>query len=151
MDKLPYKLLRTYVPSVQRAYRVGRDLTAFTYECGLKPLPNPHLIRQNTGAAWYNAALHAEARLTAVPHSEGTGWHQDGDMSPGCNMNHALVVWADRDPTQLSYNGKVYQLIPNEVVIFRNLICLHRRPPLTKGFRMSFRQRVEVPEWFGLP
>lgn len=154
--KKPYVTLTFYHPDQMKAWIVGRDLTAYTARIGLEPLPGTDKIKQNLGAAWYRADRHAEARLTAVPGSEGTGWHQDGDTSPGANMDHALAVWADREPTQLHWNVRhrgeeVYQPSPFELILFRNLSCFHRRPPEASGFRMSFRQRVKIPSHIALP
>lgn len=140
----PYKVLGIYRPKKGRkAWFIGRALTRRTALAGLSPLVDTN-IKQNKGAAWYSEKLHSEVRKTAVLGSEGTSWHQDGDTSPGANMNHRLVVWASSNPTQFKFGDKIYQPKPYEIVMIDNLGCYHRRPPGVNGFRLSFRQRVTI-------
>lgn len=138
-----YKVLGVYKPPVWKAWKIGRDLTKFTYSLGLEPLRDKN-HKRNYGAAWNNNTLHAEVRKTAVEGSEGTQWHQDGDTSPGANMDCGLVLWSNRMPTQFRHEDKIYQPKPYEVVLVSNLACQHRRPPEAVGRRWSFRQRVNV-------
>lgn len=141
---VPYEVIGIYKPKAHRkAWFIGRALTRRTAAYGLLP-HDDDCIKQNKGAAWYSKELHAEVRRTAVLGSEGTSWHQDGDTSPGANMNHILVLWANRDPTELKYNAQIYQPKPYEIVLVRNLDCKHRRPPHVSGLRTSFRQRIKV-------
>jgi len=145
--KQPYVVLCNYYPAKPfRAWKVGRDLTKITAELGLIPFPRIG-GKTNDGAAWNKPDLHAEVRLTSHGDAEGASWHQDGDNTPGADMNSALVLWADRLPTEFQSinNGQIYQPRPFELVIVRNRGCLHRRPPKAEGFRMSFRQRVVIP------
>lgn len=138
----PYVVLGTYYPSQPyRAWKVGRDLTRMTESLGFKPFP---VVggKTNDGAAWIKHELHAEARLTAHGDAEGASWHQDGDNTTGADMDHTLILWADRLPTQFRVGGTIYQPLPFELVAVRNQKCVHRRPPEAEGFRMSFRQRV---------
>lgn len=138
----PYRVLGVYHPVDKKAWKVGRDLVAFTAGFGLKPLPGVG-GKNNTGAAWSRPEVHAEARLTGRRNAEGSSWHQDGDNTDGANMDHVLILWADRSPTQFLVDGAVYQPAPFEIVAFGNLTGYHRRPPDFDGFRMSFRQRVK--------
>lgn len=144
MSPYPFVVLKQhYKPAVWKAWKVGKDLTELTSWLGFKPLPGIG-GKNNEGAAWYAADLHAEARRTCVPNSDGTQWHQDGDTTPGANMDYSLVVWAASDPTEIKRveGSLVYQPKPFEVVVFNNLEVLHRRPPHLSGERFSFRQRV---------
>lgn len=138
---IPFVVLGTYRPTSDRAWRVGRDLTRLTASLGYVPFPKL-AGKTNEGAAWQRPELHAEARLTGHRDAEGSSWHQDGDNTPGADMNHTLILWADREPTQFLVDGRVYQPCPYEIVAFGNLRGAHRRPPSVEGFRMSFRQRV---------
>ena len=142
----PYIILKEkYIPSKWRAWRIGKDLTKFTQQLGLIPL-NDTKIKRNPGAAWSDEKTHAEVRMTAVPGSEGTQWHQDGDTSPGARMDHGLVIWANRTPTELFIDNKIYQSESFEVILVRNLAGMHRRPANAPARRFMFRQRVELPK-----
>lgn len=127
------------------ASRIGRDLVAITRRLGFKPLQNDR-IQRNTGAAWVSIPDHAEVRMTAVPHSQGTEWHQDGDTTiPREEMDFGLIVWASRDPTEVrDREGRVHQPEPFQLILIPNLGCHHRRPPGLEGRRWHFRQRVEL-------
>jgi len=141
----PYIVLLKYRPKIWKKWRIHRDLTRFTAEIGLVPLP---------GRAWKlvgQRGSHAEVRRRAVEGSQATGWHQDGDMDD-VEMNHGIVTWANVAPTQFkTANGIIYQPEPFEVVIARNLGCYHRRPPDAPNVRWLFRQRVLIPKHMGLP
>jgi len=140
----PYTVLGTYIPKKGRkCWFIGKALTRRTALMGMKPLVDPY-IKQNAGAAWYSPELHAECRKTAVLGSEGTQWHQDGDTSPGANMAHALVLWASANPTEIKVGNIVYQPKPYEIIVINNHEVRHRRPPHVEGFRLSFRQRVQL-------
>ena len=137
----PYKVLGRYVPPKWRAWQIGKDLTKLTASLGYVPLVDKH-IKQNKGAAWYDESLHAEVRKTAVPFSEGTDWHQDGDTSSGANMDHVLVLWSNKSPTEFRVGDNVYVPDRFQVVAAKNLACVHRRAPEVEGRRWSFRQRM---------
>lgn len=137
----PFKVIARYKPTVMRASVIGADLTGITEDLGYAPLDVGH-HRQNRRAIWYSEALHAEVRRTAVSGSEGTSWHQDGDTSPGANMDCGLVLWSNKYPTEFRVGDEIYSPKEYEVVYVRNLDCLHRRNPSVDGKRWSFRQRV---------
>lgn len=139
----PYRVIGRYVPPRWRASVIGIDLTGMTEDLGFIPFVDP-VIKQNRGAAWYSEKLHAEVRMTAVPGSEGTSWHQDGDTSPGANMDMGIILWSNRWPTQFILENKIYQAKPFDLIIARNLKGRHRRPPEAEGRRWSFRQRVTI-------
>lgn len=145
----PFRILGRYKWPKKGRYCsiMGRDLTAITKELGLIPFDNDD-IQRNANPAWSDYDLHAEVRMTAVSGSEGEDWHQDGDTSTD-NMDCALVLWTNRDPTLFRFKDSdiIYQPDPFEIVIARNLGALHKRPPQAAGKRFLFRQRVEVPEW----
>lgn len=141
----PYIVLGVYKPTKWRAWKIGKELTALTESRGLIPLPGLG-GKNNAKAAWNSDILHAEVRLSAVANSEGTSWHQDGDTTPGANMDHALVLWSNRTPTEFKVGDKIFQPKPFEVVVARNLACSHRRPNNAPSRRWSFRQRVIVPK-----
>lgn len=147
-NNLPYKVLGIYKPESSKCFKIGKELTEFTKRLGFIPFKNDE-IKRNSRAAWVNYDLHAEVRRTAIPGSEGTTWHQDGDTSTS-HMDCALVLWAERDGTEFKVNDKIYQCKPYEVIIARNLSCYHRRNPEVSGIRRSFRQRVEVPKKMNL-
>ena len=146
----PYIVLGTYKPKKYRASIIGKWLTDFTGELGLKPLVDGVHGAQMT-SIWADADLHAEVRRFAQ-HGQGSDWHQDGDQAPGSNMDHAAVLWAAVTPTQFKYhkvtNDITYQPEPFEIVIVRNLCGMHRSPPDAPKKpirRWFFRQRIEVP------
>ncbi len=136
-------LREKYIPSKWRAWRIGKDLTNMTRELGYEPLKDDN-IQTNPGAAWYRSELHAEVRITAVPHSQGTGWHQDGDMDSNSNMDHGLIVWANRTPTEFKIGEEIFQPLKFQLVYFKNLDGYHRRPADAPARRFMFRQRVEL-------
>ena len=145
--ELPYVVLAVFKPGPRpwRKSRIHRALTQLTHDLGFKPLP---------GRAWKlvgQRGLHAEVRKRAVPGTQATGWHQDGDMDPGVNMDHAIITWANVAPTEFKVGNNIFQPKPFEVVIVRNLGVYHRRPPGAPHERWLFRQRVEVPTNYDLP
>jgi len=147
----PYLILQEcYVPSIWRAWRIGRDLTRLTRELGLVPLRDPAHGPQ-TFRAWCSKRLHAEAGWVTYKRGQGEDWHQDGDLAPGSRMDNAMVLWANRTPTEFRFNGKIYQPKPFQVILARNLAGHHRRPADAPRRRWLFRQRVEVPRHLELP
>lgn len=162
----PYLVLATYKPSRWNAQRVGEDLCALTAERGLIP----HLDIAHgplTKVPWYDILRHAEVRRRSFRTKMAEGWHYDGDTTPGSQPNCAIVLWASNNPTQIQFRypvldtGEGYQAYadsiktwqpkPYEVVIFRNLGCLHRRPADVPRIRWVFRQRVAIPTTMELP
>jgi len=143
VEDKPFIVLAKVVPTSKKCADIGRALTYITKQHGLIPFKNKE-IKRNPKAAWFNYELHAEVRKTAVKDSEATSWHQDGDTSTN-QMNFAMVVWADRQPTEFKVGEKIYKSEPYELVIAKNLSCFHRRPNID-GERYFFRQRVEIPK-----
>lgn len=126
------------------AHKIGKDLVEITKTLGFTPFNN-NQIKKNTGAAWFSKSQHAEVRMIAVPGSEGTQWHQDGDTTlPKDQMDFGLIVWASKDPTEVkSLNGNhVVTAKPFEILYISNFDWYHRRPPKANGKRWHFRQRV---------
>ncbi len=147
----PYIVLKQrYLPRPWRAWRIGRDLTRLAREQGLVPLDDP-IHGPQTFKAWCSERLHAECGWVTYKRGQGEDWHQDGDMAPGSQMDHAEVLWANRTPTEFQYEGRVYQPKPFQVILVRNLACMHRRPANAPRRRWLFRQRVEVPQHLELP
>ena len=136
-----YVVLGIYDPGPLpwKKWRIFRDLTRFTRDRGLVPLP---------GRAWKlvgQRGLHAEVRKRSVYGSQATGWHQDGDMDDDVDMDHIIVTWANVAPTEFKVGSVVYQPKPFEVVMVRNQECYHRRPPDAPKERWLFRQRIKMP------
>ncbi len=147
----PYLVLKErYCPKTWRAWQIGRYLTRLTGELGLVPLDDP-VHGPQTFRAWCDEALHAEAGWVTYGGGQGRDWHQDGDTKPGSRMDNAMVLWANRTPTEFRSNGRIYQPKPFQVIIVRNLGCEHRRPADAPSRRWSFRQRVELPTFIQLP
>lgn len=153
----PYIILGTYIPTVWKSFRIGRDICAMTKAAGLIPHVDPAHGPLH-GAAWFNEALHAECRRRTFKTKQAEGWHYDGDTTQGSKPNCALVLWSSTHPTQIKrqqcsgYDGDaVFVPKPFEVVLFRNMFCLHRRPPGVPYKRWTFRQRVAVPSHLELP
>lgn len=138
----PYTVLGTFKPKKWRASVIGQELTWFTNMKGLTPHASVPMLKVIEKCSWKNYALHASVVRFAHPEYEGSGWHQDGDHAPGADMNCRLVLWSNRDCTEIRSGGVVYTPKPFEVVIFNNLECYHRRPPHVEGKRWLFRQRV---------
>lgn len=141
----PYRVLGRYRWRKGRRYAklIGKDILKITQSMGFIPLDEDD-IKRNTGAAWSSYKNHAEVRMTAVPGSEGTQWHQDGDTTVPGRMDFGLIVWASSDPTEFqTRDGKIWQPEPYEIVYVNNLDCTHRRPPDVSGRRWHFRQRVK--------
>lgn len=147
----PYLVLKQrYCPKTWRAWQIGRDLTNLTRKLGFVPLDDPAHGPQ-TFRAWCDEDLHAEAGWVTYKKGQGEDWHQDGDLEPGSRMDNAMVLWANRTPTEFRFGGKIYQPKPFEVILVRNLSCHHRRPKNAPTRRWLFRQRVEVPKHIALP
>lgn len=152
----PFLLLGTYIPSGPpkgwKCWRIGRDLTRFSREKGLLPHFDP-LHGAQEWAPWYDLALHAEVKKRTPKNPKGEDWHQDGDLTAGAKMDCALLLWASTTPTEfrVGSRGRVAQPEPFDVVLFRNLLGYHRRPPGAPRDRFMFRQRVKVPTHLLLP
>jgi len=148
---VPYVTLQEhFVPKRWCAWYIGRKLAALTHSLGLIPL-NDSIHGPQKFRAWCDEKLHAECGWNTYKGNQGEGWHQDGDLKPGSRMDNAMVLWANRTPTEFQYNGEIYQPRPFEVVLVRNLVCHHRRPDNAPKKRFLFRQRVEVPTHINLP
>jgi hypothetical protein len=141
------KVLGHYRPTVWTPKAVGEELTTFTRNLKLVPHVDPahgpiHLTR-----SWFSVPLHAEVRTRTSPAMSAEDWHQDGDTTPGANMNCCLVLWATSNPTEFKIGDTIYQPKPYEVVIAHNQKVYHRRPGGCQRKRWLFRQRVAVPSW----
>lgn len=149
----PYLVIGHYKPSRWRASVVGRELTDLTCELGLEPhYDEAHGPLKLTGRNWSNELLHAEVRRRTFHANQAEGYHWDGDLEPNSKPDCAIVTWASNTPTQIKWREQhdkefemVYQAKPYQVIIFRNLACLHRRPPNCPRVRWLFRQRVGLP------
>ena len=147
----PYVVLKDrFVPKRWRAWYIGKRLTALTRRHGLVPHDDPAHGPQ-TFRAWCRETLHAECGPRTKKGGQGEDWHQDGDTTPGAVMDHAMVLWTNRTPTQFKYKGRIYQPRPFQVILVRNLACYHRRPKNAPRRRWTFRQRVQVPDHIDLP
>lgn len=147
----PYVVLKErYVPKIWKAWAIGQYLTRLTKGLGLVPLDDPEHGPQSF-RAWCSEGLHAECGWVTYKGNQGEDWHQDGDLAPGSKMNNAMVLWANRTPTEFQYLNKIYQPKPFQVIIARNLAGQHRRPGNCPKKRWLFRQRVEVPKHIKLP
>jgi hypothetical protein len=144
-----YKVLAVYHPTLWKAWKVGRDLTRLTRELGLKPHYDPAHGPNKLTKSWYSDDLHAEVHKVTSAIETAEGWHYDGDTTPGSKPDCALVLWASSVPTEFRRNGdeEIYQPAPFNLVIVRNLSCVHRRPANCPHDRWLFRQRVMVPKW----
>lgn len=137
---IPYKVLGTYIPTSNRCWRIGRDLTRLTKQLGFIPLNAPDDRYER--APWNDPRLHAHVRRRTLRSEAGSQWHQDGDFGH-IPMNHGLVFWSNRTPTEFRIGDQVYQPDSYDVVYINNLDCYHRRPPNAPRHRFIFRQRVE--------
>lgn len=154
----PYIVLGTYKPTLWKAFRVGRDICGITKAAGLIPHIDPAHGPLH-GAAWFNEALHAECRRRTFKTKQAEGWHYDGDTTPGSKPNCCLVLWSSTQPTWIKWQNlnhhfeapEYFVPKPFEVILFRNMSCLHRRPPNCVKNRWTFRQRVAVPGHLELP
>lgn len=150
MTSKPYVVLSTYWPQRWSPRQVGIDLTSLTQSLGLIPISDPH-HRHQTKAPWCSIPLCAYVRRRTVRNTRAAGWHQDGDLVAGSEMDDCLVLWSTNTPTELMVGDTVFTPNPREVIIFRNLSCLHRRPTDAPRVRWFFRQRVEIPNHMELP
>jgi hypothetical protein len=147
---VPYVILKErYIPRMWNAWRIGRDLTRLTQELGFIPLNDPEHGPQ-AFRAWCSKKLHAECGWVTYKGNQGEDWHQDGDLAAGSKMDNAMVLWANRTPTEFRFGGTIYQPKPFQVIIVKNLSCHHRRPADAPKRRWLFRQRVEVPKHLDL-
>ncbi len=147
----PYIVLGTYKPSPWRAWRVGRSLTNLTRKAGLVPHIDPKHGPNHMTKAWFSEALHAEVHKKTANVKEAEGWHYDGDTTPGSKPECCLVLWSTSTPTEIMFQGKIYQPKPFEVILFRNMSVTHRRPANCPKDRWIFRQRVRIPSHLELP
>ena len=146
----PYLILGIYVPLVWDAGEIGHYLTDFTAALGLRPHQDP-AHGPIHWKSWISEELHAEVRRRTSKQKSAEGWHRDGDTTAGARMDCALVTWASQTPTEWRRRRRVYQPQPFEIVIARNLVACHRRPPGAPFRRWLFRQRVAVPRHLELP
>ncbi len=147
----PYIVLQErYLPQRWRAWIIGRDLTRLTAAEGLAPHNDPAHGPQ-TFRAWCSVPLHAEVGWVTYRGGQGEDWHQDGDTTDDSCMDNAMVLWANRTPTEFRYRSQIYQPKPFQVILWRNLAGEHRRPSDAPRRRWSFRQRVEIPRYLQLP
>lgn len=137
----PYVILEVYKPAIWKSWKIGRDLTIITKNLGFKPFKAVDTRYQ--GAAWADIELHAHVRRRTLRKEDGAQWHQDGDYGH-IPMEHGLIFWSNRTPTEFKVWDQIYQPKPFEVVYFSNLDGLHRRPPNAPRKRWLFRQRVEL-------
>lgn len=149
----PYVIIGHYVPPKYRASVIGEYLTDLTFDLGLVPLNDPEHGPQTT-SIWCDEERHAEVRRFAQ-HSQGSSWHQDGDLADGSKMDHAAVLWSAVTPTEFKVaTGEIFRPKPFQVIVVRNLNGHHRsppdcpKPPIRRWF---FRQRIEVPTHVSLP
>jgi len=151
---LPYRVLGVFKPDILdpfwKAWRVGKHLTKLTASKGLIPHVDP-LHGPLHGVSWFSEELHAEVRKRSFKTKMAEGWHYDGDTTPGSKPDCAIVVWASTMPTEIMYQGHIFQPKPWEVAIFRNMAVTHRRPGGVPRTRWVFRQRVKVPSHLELP
>lgn|SRR5678815_295918 len=152
MSEKPYLTLAKYIPPEWDSKRVGLYLTSLTADLGLIPHKDPaHGPIHWKGGSWFSEPLHAEVRRRTSFKKEAESWHQDGDTTPGAKMDCALALWASNTPTEFRWNGTIWRPGRWELVLVRNLLVKHRRPPLAPLVRWVFRQRVEVPKHLPLP
>jgi hypothetical protein len=141
----PFLVLKHYVPKIWDGKMIGTHLVGYGTSLGLKPLLDP-FKGPVPSKIWHSLSWHAEVRRRTLAKPAAESWHQDGDLDAGCNMDHALLLWANRTPTEFKTpDGKIWQPAPFEVVLARNLACFHRRPANAPRRRWMFRQRVLVP------
>src|SRR5436190_2757685 len=137
----PYVVLGRYVPSVWNSKVIGRELTALTAAAGYKPHSDPAHGPIHWKRGWYSEEKHAEVRRITLPAPSAGDWHYDGDTTEGSKPACQIVTWANRAPTEILYEGTVYQPLPFEVVVFANMKVRHRRPANAPERRWMFRQR----------
>jgi hypothetical protein len=143
MSIIPFKVLAVYKPPKWSARRVGRDLCKISAEAGYSPLADS-VHGPQLWCPWVSEKLHAEVKRRTPKKRKGADWHQDGDLDPGSQMNHILILWTTNTPTEFRVGNKVYRPKPYEVVAFHNLSGHHRTPPDAKRVRWLFRQRCEI-------
>lgn len=151
--KLPYKVLFDYVPPYLECPVIGTQLLyRLRLYYGFLPLNDPEHPAQDW-TPWNSVKDHAEVKNWTPDAPDGKAWHQDGDITPGARINCAIVLWANKTPTEFKWtsNGKIYQPKPYEVVVFHNAHCYHRQPPKCPNLRYIFRQRIEIPKYMELP
>ena len=149
----PYRVLQSYMPNLEtaKAYQVGKYITDLTASLGLVPHVDPVHGPNPMKKAWYSIPLHAEVHKVTGSKKDAEGWHYDGDMKVGSDPNCCLVLWSSNTPTLIKYESKIYQPNPWDIIIFKNMSVVHRRPDSCPYHRWLFRQRVAVPEHMTLP
>lgn len=147
----PFISLGIYEPKRPwRAWRIGKDITTIVKEFGLVPITDKK-HRHQRRAAWNSKSLCAYVRRRTVQNPKALGWHQDGDLVTGSEMDNCMVLWSSNNPTQFKVGTEVYTPKHREIILVRNLVGLHRRPPDCPRIRYLFRQRVEIPQHVELP
>lgn len=143
-----------YIPPVLESDRIGLDLLDFTKQ-----------LRTHSGGVWseldhefYKAMLRkiaewsdrekaAEVRCpSSIIHvSDGLSnvWHHD---IPD-DENLAMVLWSNREPTEILYNKQEVHADSGDVILIRNRTVLHRTPYSLSPDRFFFRRYVVTPEW----
>ena len=135
------QVLAIYRPPFYKCWKIGRDITRITTDLGLRPLYAPDSRYER--APWHDNKLHAHVRKRTLRSPEGSQWHQDGDFGH-IPMDHALVLWSDKYPTEFKINNVIYKPKPFEIILFKNLDGYHRRPLNAPRNRYLFRQRIDV-------
>lgn len=138
----PFVILGDYWPPEWSPKRVGEDLLAVTHALGLSPLQDYAQKTQYT-APWYSEYWSAEVRRRTPSNTRAEGWHQDGDLDRGANMDMGLVLWSTNTPVEVMLDGKIFQPKPRQIILLHNLSCVHRRPPYAEFVRWRFRQKVK--------
>lgn len=146
----PYLAIAHYIPDKWNAQQVGEKLTDITRRLGLIPHDDPAHGPLHS-AAWFSDELHAEVRRRTFKTKQAEDWHYDGDTTPGSKPACCLVLWATNHPTEIMYKDKIYVPAPYELVIFKNMSVVHRRPEGCPRIRWVFRQRVAIPNHISLP
>lgn len=121
---------------------MGRYIVDLTKSLGLTPLCDPKQKTQFT-AAWFSRKNSAEVRKRTPLNKRAEGWHQDGDLDDGSIMDHGLVLWSSNTPVEIMVGNDKYIPEPYEIILVKNLSCVHRRPPYAKKIRWRFRQKVK--------
>ena len=134
IEPVPYIVLGVYKPGLFEANLMGPELVEFSRRLSLHPYGGPWC-----GGAWYDIEASAELRLSVDTRANffGDGWHRDGGLDQG------IIAWANQDPTELRFNGRIYQAQPFEIVLFRNSGPEHRQPRKEMDGRWFYRQYVQ--------
>lgn len=138
----PYIVLGRHKPPVWNPRKVGKYITNLTAELGLTPLRDKKQKTQFT-APWYSRALSAEVRKRTPMNNRAEGWHQDGDLDDGAEMDHVLILWSSNTPVEIRADDEIFIPKPYEIIAVSNLSCFHRRPPYANRVRWRFRQKIK--------